>query len=69
MALEIRIHQRKIGTNRAVAVMSVLCCGVAAQYVYLSRIEAQQEVVFDGKAATRCSCFDCPIQISSHVLR
>src|SRR2546426_2489970 len=61
--LEIRIHQRKIRTDRAMAVVSFLCCGMPAQYVHRISVETQKEVIFDGQAATRCPCLDCPIQI------
>src|SRR5438093_628228 len=65
--LEIRIDQRKIRADRAVAVMPMLGRGVPAQNVYRIGIEAQEEVILDGEAATRRPRLDRPIQIGARV--
>src|SRR5439155_9292880 len=66
---DIRIKQSKIRTDWATAIMPIDCRSMPAQHVRRIRVQAQEEVIFNGKSTARRSCLNCPVQISARVFR
>src|SRR5262249_28096899 len=49
--------------------MSIDCRSMPAQHVRRIRIQAQEEVIFNGKSAARRSCLNCPVEMAACVFR
>src|SRR5437667_275236 len=50
---DIRIKQSKIRTDWATAIMPIDCRSMPAQHVRRIRVQAQEEVIFNGKSTAR----------------
>src|SRR5688572_26010654 len=69
MTVNVEVHQHEISSHWALAVPAMIRGRVTAQKIARICIEAKDKVIFDGKAAARCSHFDGPIDVSPRVFR